>query len=161
MPHNFELLGLIALCLPNAKIIHCRRNPVDTCLSCWTKNFNDAHAYSRSLTELGLYYREYHDLMRHWHETLPIKILDVDYENYTTDLESSARRIIDFVGLDWDTRCLDFHSVERPVRTASLWQVRQPIYRTSVEKWRNYERHLGPLIEALGPLADGWPNQTA
>jgi len=80
MPHNFELLGLIALCLPDAKIIHCRRDPIDTCLSCWTKNFNDAHAYSRSLTELGLYYREYHALMDHWREVLPVKILDVDYE---------------------------------------------------------------------------------
>jgi sulfotransferase family protein len=153
MPHNFELLGLIALCLPNAKIIHCRRDPVDTCLSCWTKNFNDAHSYSRSLEELGFYYREYHELMQYWRETLPIKILDVDYESYTTDLEGSARRILDFVGLEWDPRCLEFHNVERPVRTASLWQVRQPIYRTSVQKWRAYEKHLGPLIAALGPLA--------
>ena len=153
MPHNFELLGLIALCLPNAKIIHCRRDPIDTCLSCWTKNFNDAHSYSRSLEELGFYYREYHELMQYWRETLPIKILDVDYESYTTDLEGSARRILDFVGLEWDPRCLEFHNVERPVRTASLWQVRQPIYRTSVQKWRTYEKHLGPLIAALGPLA--------
>ena len=160
MPHNFELLGLIALCLPGAKIIHCRRDPVDTCLSCWTKNFNDAHAYSRSLTELGLYYREYHALMEHWQEVLPTKLMNVDYESYTTDLEESARKIVDFIGLRWDPRCLEFHSVERPVRTASLWQVRQPIYRTSVQKWRKYQEHLGPLLDALGPLASGWKKQT-
>jgi tetratricopeptide (TPR) repeat protein len=153
MPHNFELLGLIAMCLPNAKIIHCRRDPADTCLSCWTKNFNDAHGYNRSLTDIGRYYQGYHDLMAHWRETLPMPILDVDYENYTTDLEGTARRLIDFVGLEWDPRCLEFYSVERAVRTASQWQVRQPIYKTSVQKWRSYMPELQPLLDALGPLA--------
>mgnify|MGYP001550257150 CR=1 FL=1 len=154
MPHNFELLGMIALILPNAKIIHCRRNPLDTCLSCWTKNFNDAHGYNRSLTDLGRYYRGYHDLMEHWRQTLPIEILDIDYENLTSDTETVARKIINFTGLDWDPRCLDFHKVERPVRTASAWQVRQTIYQTSVGRWRNYMPHLQPLIEALGPLGE-------
>ena len=153
MPHNFELLGLIALVLPQAKIIHCRRNPMDTCLSCWTKNFNDAHGYNRSLEDLGRYYRGYFDLMDHWRKTLPIPILDVDYEAYTTDFESTARKIIDFVGLEWNDRCLHFYNVERPVRTASAWQVRQPIYQTSVERWRNYMPHLQPLLDVLGPLA--------
>lgn len=152
MPHNFELLGLIALTLPNAKIIHCRRNPLDTCLSCWTKNFNDAHAYNRSLTDLGRYYRSYADLMDHWREVLPIPILDIDYETYTDDLEGTARRIIEFVGLEWDPRCLDFYKVDRSVRTASQWQVRQPIYKSSVDRWQNYMPHLQPLIDALGPL---------
>jgi len=153
MPHNFELLGLIALTLPNAKIIHCRRNPMDTCLSCWTKNFNDAHGYNRSLEDLGRYYRGYTDLMDHWRKVLPIPILDVDYETYTTDLESTARRIVEFAGLEWDPRCLNFYEFERPVRTASQWQVRQPIYQTSVERWRNYMPHLQPLIDVLGPIA--------
>ncbi len=153
MPHNFELLGLIALALPNAKIVHCRRNPLDTCLSCWTKNFNDAHAYNRSLTDLGRYYRGYADLMDHWREVLPIPILDIDYENYTDDLEGMARRLVDFVGLDWDPACLDFHKVDRSVRTASQWQVRQPIYKSSVDRWQNYMPDLQPLIDALGPLA--------
>ncbi|MEJ1970565.1 MAG: sulfotransferase [Rhizomicrobium sp.] len=154
MPHNFELLGLIALALPNARIIHCRRDPVDTCLSCWTKNFSDAHGYNRSLTDIGRYYRGYHDLMQHWRENLPLPILDVDYENYTTDLEGSARRLVEFVGLDWDARCLEFYNVDRAVRTASQWQVRQPIYQTSVQKWRNYMPELQPLVDALGPLAN-------
>ncbi len=152
MPHNFELLGLIALVLPNAKIIHCRRDPVDTCLSCWTKNFNDAHAYNRSLTDIGRYYQGYHDLMEHWRQNLPIPILDVDYESYTTDLEGTARRLVEFVGLEWDPSCLEFYNLERAVRTASQWQVRQPIYRTSVQKWRNYMPELQPLLDALGPL---------
>jgi tetratricopeptide (TPR) repeat protein len=153
MPHNFELLGLIAITTPGAKIIHCRRNPMDTCLSCWTKNFNDAHGYNRSLEDLGRYYRGYFDLMDHWRKVLPIQILDIDYEAYTTDLESNARKIVDFIGLEWDPRCLNFYAIERPVRTASQWQVRQPIYRSSVERWRNYMPHLQPLLDVLGPIA--------
>lgn len=154
MPHNFELLGLIALALPNAKIIHCRRNPLDTSLSCWTKNFNESHSYNRSLTDLGRYYRGYADMMAHWREVLPIEILDIDYEDYTRDLEGTARKLVSFVGLDWDSRCLEFHKTDRTVRTASQWQVRQPIYTSSVARWRNYVAHLQPLIEALGPLAE-------
>jgi len=146
------LLGLIALALPNAKIIHCRRDPVDTCLSCWTKNFNDAHGYNRSLNDIGKYYQEYHSLMEHWRQNLPIRILDVDYESYTTDLEGSARRIVEFVELDWDPKCLEFYSVDRAVRTASQWQVRQPIYQTSVQKWRKYMPELQPLLDALGSV---------
>jgi tetratricopeptide (TPR) repeat protein len=153
MPHNFQLLGLIALTMPNAKIIHCRRNPMDTCLSCWTKNFNDAHGYNRSLEDLGRYYRGYFDLMDHWRKVLPISILDVDYESYTSDLESTARKIVDFVGLEWNSRCLNFYEIERSVRTASQWQVRQPIYTTSVERWRNYMPHLQPLLDVLRPIA--------
>ncbi|HTO42313.1 MAG TPA: sulfotransferase, partial [Rhizomicrobium sp.] len=149
MPHNFELLGLIALTMPHAKIIHCRRNAMDTCLSCWSKNFNEAHAYNRSLEDLGRYYRSYADLMAHWRKVLPVQILDVDYESTTTDFDSVARRIVDFVGLEWDDACLNFHQVERPVRTASQWQVRQPIYGTSVERWRNYMPHLQPLLDVL------------
>ena len=157
LPHNFELLGLIAFALPDAKIIHCRRNPIDTCLSCWTKNFNDAHGYNRSLSDIGRYYQEYYNLMEHWRENLPIPILDVDYESYTTDLEPTARRLVDFVGLEWDPRCLEFYNIDRAVRTASQWQVRQPIYKTSVQKWRNYMPDLQPLLDALGPLANSAP----
>lgn len=153
MPHNFELLGMIALTLPKARIIHCRRNPMDTCLSCWTKNFNDAHGYNRSLEDLGRYYRGYADLMDHWRKVLPFPILDIDYESYMTDLESTARRIVEFTGLEWNSKCLNFYEVERPVRTASQWQVRQPIYQTSVDRWRNYMPHLQPLLDVLGPLA--------
>jgi tetratricopeptide (TPR) repeat protein len=152
MPHNFELLALAAVTLPGAKIIHCRRNPLDTCVSCWTKNFNDAHSYNRSLTDLGRYYAGYHDLMQHWRDNLPLKILDVDYEDYTRDLEGTARRLVEFIGLEWDPRCLDYYKLDRAVRTASVWQVRQPIYTSSVGRWRNYMPHLQPLIDAMGPL---------
>ena len=152
MPHNFEFLGLIALTLPGAKIIHCRRNPLDTSVSCWTKNFNEAHSYNRSLEDLGRYYVGYHDLMQHWRETLPIQILDVDYEDYTRDLEGTARKLVDFVGLEWDPACLEFYKLDRSVRTASQWQVRQPIYKSSVARWRNYLPMVQPLIDAMGPL---------
>ncbi len=154
MPHNFEMLGLIALSLPGAKVIHCRRNPLDTCVSCWTKNFNDAHSYNRSLTDLGRYYQGYHRLMAHWRKVLPIQILDLDYEDVIADLESTARRIVDFLELPWDLRCLEYYKVDRAVRTVSNWQVRQPIYSSSVERWRSYMPHLQPLIDALGPLAE-------
>jgi tetratricopeptide (TPR) repeat protein len=152
MPHNFEFLGLIALCLPGAKIIHCRRNPLDTCVSCWTKNFNDAHSYNRSLSDLGRYYVDYFGLMEHWRQALPIQILDIDYEDYTTDLEGTARKLVDFVGLEWDPRCLEYYKLDRAVRTASQWQVRQPIYTSSVGRWRNYMPNLQPLIDAMGAL---------
>jgi Flp pilus assembly protein TadD len=152
MPHNFEFLGLISLCLPGAKIIHCRRNPLDTCVSCWTKNFNDAHSYNRSLNDLGRYYAGYHDLMQHWREVLPVQILDIDYEDYTRDLEGTARKLVDFVGLEWDPACLEFYKLDRAVRTASQWQVRQPIYKSSVARWRNYMPFIQPLIDAMGPL---------
>jgi tetratricopeptide (TPR) repeat protein len=152
MPHNFEFLGLIALALPGAKIIHCRRNPLDTCVSCWTKNFNEAHSYNRSLEDLGRYYVGYHDLMQHWRETLPVEILDIDYEDYTHDLEGTAKKLVDFVGLEWDPACLEYYKLDRAVRTASQWQVRQPIYTSSVGRWRNYMPQLQPLIDAMGPL---------
>lgn len=152
MPHNFEFLGLIALCLPGAKIIHCRRNPLDTCVSCWTKNFNDAHSYNRSLQDLGRYYVGYHELMEHWHDVLPVQILDIDYEDYTHDLEGTARKLVDFIGLEWDPACLEYYKLDRSVRTASQWQVRQPIYTSSVGRWQNYMPNLQPLIDAMGPL---------
>jgi len=152
MPHNFEFLGLIALALPGAKIIHCRRNPLDTCVSCWTKNFNDAHSYNRSLSDLGRYYAGYYELMEHWRQVLPMPILDIDYEDYTTDLEGTARKLVDFIGLEWDPRCLEYYKLDRAVRTASQWQVRQPIYTSSVGRWRNYMPNVQPLIDAMGPL---------
>jgi hypothetical protein len=152
MPHNFELLGLVALSLPGAKIIHCRRNPLDTCVSCWTKNFNDAHSYNRSLNDLGRYYAGYYELMEHWRSVLPTPILDVDYEDYIKDLEGTARRLVEFVGLEWDPNCLEYYKLDRAVRTASQWQVRQPIYDSSIGRWRNYMPHIQPLIDAMGPL---------
>lgn len=149
MPHNFEMLGFIAMMFPRAKIIHCRREPMDSCVSIWTQNFNDAHSYARDLYDLGRNYREYLRLMDYWKRALPVPILDVVYEDMVADQEAVSRKIVDFIGLEWDDRCLDFHKVDRPVMTASSWQVRQPIYTGSKERWRNYDKHLDRLREGL------------
>lgn len=147
---NFRQLGLIHLALPNAQIIHTRREPIDTCLSCFQKLFGGDLPYSYDLGELGRYYRAYEALMAHWRAALPSGVmLELDYEDTTADLEGVARRIIAHCGLDWDDRCLDFHTTDRWVHTASAAQVREPVYRSSVGKWRAYEPWLGPLIEAL------------
>jgi len=155
MPHNFRYAGLIHMMLPNAKIIHCVRNPVDTCLSCYQQHFAEGQAWSYDLSELGRYYVAYHRLMEHWRAVLPPgRILDVTYEQVVDDLESQAHRIIDHCGLDWDEACLSFHKNKRAVRTASQQQVREPIYNKSVGRWQPYEKHLGPLLEALAPILD-------
>jgi hypothetical protein len=147
---SFRFAGLINLALPNAKFIHARRNPADTCLSCFTKLFTDDLPYTYDLTELGRYYRGHEELMAHWRSVLPEGVmLEVRYEDVVADFETQARRILDHCGLDWNPACLDFHLTQRPVRTASVTQVRQPIYASSVGRWRAYERHLGPLNEAL------------
>jgi tetratricopeptide (TPR) repeat protein len=153
LPHNFELLGLIALLLPDARVVHLRRNAVDTCLSCYQTRLNDVHGYSRDLATLGLYYREYARLMAHWRKVLPLKFLDLDYEKLTQDFEAETRRLIAFLDLPWDPACLSFHEATAAVRTFSRNQVRNPIYQTSVGRWRCYEKELQPLIAALGDLA--------
>ncbi|MDF2763836.1 MAG: hypothetical protein K0S81_830 [Rhodospirillales bacterium] len=150
MPHNFELLGVIALLLPNARVIHCRRDPRDTCVSCYMHQFQDRHAYNRDLRALGLYYRQYVRLMAHWRAALPNPPLEIRYEELIADLEAHTRRILEYCGLPWDDRCLAFHETRRSVVTPSTWQVRQPLYTGSVGRWRRYEKHLGPLLEALG-----------
>jgi tetratricopeptide (TPR) repeat protein len=150
MPGNFRFAGLIHLVLPNARMIHARRDPIDTCLSCFSKLFGGNHPYCYDLAELGRYYRTYEALMAHWRKVLPPDVmLEVQYEEVTADPECQARRIVVHCGLEWEDACLLFHKNERPVRTASAVQVRQPIYRTSVGRWRPYEHLLGPLIEAL------------
>ncbi len=149
-PHNYELLWLIALLFPNAHIIHCRRNAMDTCLSMYMQNFNVSHGYNRDLATLGHYYRAYEELMAHWRDVLPLAIHDCTYEATVSDLETSARGLISFIGLDWDPACLDYHRQDGQVRTPSQWQVRQPVYRSSVEAWRRYDSHLRPLKKVLG-----------
>ena len=154
MPSNFFYLGLIRLAMPKAKVIHVNRNPVDTCLSCHSKLFSGEVNYTYDLSELGRYYRAYHGLMQHWRTVLPTgSILDVQYEDVVSDIETQAKRILDYCGLSWDARVLDFHLNERPIKTASTAQVRQPIYSSSMGRWRNYEKHLGPLLGELGDLA--------
>jgi len=151
MPANFRLAGLIRLALPNARIVHCRRDPVDTCLSCYAMKFSRGQPFAYDLRDLALYYRAYHALMAHWRACLPAdRFTEVRYEEVVDDLEGQARRLIAFCGLAWDDACLSFHKARRQVRTASVNQVRQPLYRTSVARWKAYERHLGPLLDALG-----------
>jgi tetratricopeptide (TPR) repeat protein len=151
MPSNFLFAGLIHLSLPNAPIIHTVRDPVDTCLSCFSKLFTGELNYTYDLAELGCYYRQYQLLMTHWKRVLPAgRILDVCYEELVEDVEGQARRIVAHCGLDWDTRCLSFQDNDRPVRTASATQVRQPVYQSSVGRWRPYRTFLAPLLQELG-----------
>jgi tetratricopeptide (TPR) repeat protein len=154
MPHNFMQLGFIALLFPKARIVHCRRDPMDNCVSIYTHRFNAAHGYSTDMKILGLYYREYRRLMDHWRKALPLKMFELQYEEMIADQEAMSRKLIDFAGLEWDDACLSFHETERTVRTLSRWQVRQPIYTTSVKRWKKYEEFLGPLKEGLGDLVD-------
>lgn len=155
MPENFKFLGLIHLVFPNAKIIHCRRDPIDTCISCFMQNFASGQFFSYDLAELGKYYRDYAALMDHWEKVLPGRFLTVQYEDTVADLESQARRLLDHCGLPWEDQVLEFHKTDRPVWTASAGQVHKPIYTSSVARWQRYEKHLGPLVEALGPLVKG------
>jgi tetratricopeptide (TPR) repeat protein len=152
MPANYILAGLIHLTLPNATIIHTIRDPADTCVSCFSKLFTEDQNHTYDLTELGRYHRHYRALMAHWHGVLPPgRILDVRYEDIVADLEGMARRIIAHCGLNWSPCCLEFHRTERPVRTASAVQVRQPLYSTAVGRWRAYEPFIGPLLAELNP----------
>ncbi len=150
MPHNFICLGLIAQMLPGARIIHCRRDPIDTCLSIYFQHFNTHHPYASDLAALGPYYRQYEQLMAHWRETLPLPMLEIQYEDLVADQDGWSRKLIDFVGLPWDDACLSFFDAKRTVNTPSYDQVRRPIYTQSVKRWKHYEKHLGPLIEVLG-----------
>jgi len=150
-PFNFIYIGLIHLALPNARFIHSRRTPVETCLSNFTRLFHDV-PFSYDLGELGRYYRAYDTLMQHWQQVLPEGVMiDVQYEDLVTDLEPNVRRMLNHCGLEWDTRCLSFHDTKRQVITASATQVRQPLFRTSLERWRPEPQVLQPLLDGLGP----------
>jgi tetratricopeptide (TPR) repeat protein len=153
MPHNFELLAFISLILPNARIVHCRRDAMDNCVSCFTHNFSEAHGYNADLAKLGEYYRQCDRLMRHWRQVIPLRLHDMPYEETVADLENRTRGLIRFLDLEWDQACLRFHETERTVKTPSRWQVRQPIYTTSVKRWKLYGKALDPLRDALGSLA--------
>ncbi len=154
MPHNFKSLWLIALMFPNARVIHCRRDPRDTCVSIFTQVFRSGHAYKNDLRTLGLYYRQYERLMAHWAQALPTPPLDVRYEDLIADQEGVSRRLLAHCGLDWDERCLEFHRQDRSVLTASSLQVKRKVYGSSVGRWKRYGAQLEPLLEALGPIED-------
>ncbi|MDE1985043.1 MAG: sulfotransferase [Alphaproteobacteria bacterium] len=150
LPANFRLVGLIHLALPKARIIHVRRDPMDTCFSCYAKLFANSLEYTCDLGELGRYYRGYDALMAHWRRVLPAgAMLEVQYEDLVSDFEAQARRIVEYCGLEWDERCLRFHDSERPIYTFSAEQVRQPLFQSSVGRWRSYAEWLAPLREAL------------
>jgi tetratricopeptide (TPR) repeat protein len=152
MPNNFPSVGLIQLILPNAKIINARRHPLDSCMGSFKQLFFKGQAFTYDLVEIGEYYLEYQRVMDHWHELLPGRILDVQYEEMVMDQENQTRRLIDFCGLPWDEGCLRFYETDRAVNTASSEQVRQPIYSKSLNSWRRFEQELQPLIEVLEPL---------
>ena len=149
LPYNFLHLGLIQILFPNARVIHARRDPMDSCLSCYFLAFIGTHPHAYDLEDLGVYYREYERLMTHWHDVLSLPILDVQYEEAVEDIEATCRRMIEFCELDWDDRVLDFHQSDRVVRSASYDQVRRPVYRSSVGRWKPYEAWLDPLRQGL------------
>jgi tetratricopeptide (TPR) repeat protein len=151
MPNNFLHIGLIKLILPNAKVIDARRHPMACCFSGFKQLFAEGQEFTYGLAEVGDYYKHYVDMMDHWDEVLPGFVLRVQHEDVVEDLESQVHRILQFCGLPFEQSCLEFYKTERNVRTPSSEQVRKPIYKTGLEQWRNFETHLNPLIEALGP----------
>jgi hypothetical protein len=145
-PVNSDFLGLIYSVFPNARVIYMQRDPIDTCLSCYFQQFLTGLNFTFDLSDLVHYYREHQRIMAHWRAVLPSGfILDVPYEDLVADPETWSRKMLDFVGLEWEPRVLDFHTTQRVVTTASAWQVRQKVYKSSVARWRNYENFIGPL----------------
>ena len=145
-PVNSDFLGLIYSVFPNARVIYLQRDPIDTCLSCYFQQFLTGLNFTLDLSDLAHYYREHQRIITHWRAVLPPGfILDVPYEELVADQETWSRKMLDFVGLEWDPRCLEFHTNKRQVTTASAWQVRQKVYKSSVARWRNYEKFIGPL----------------
>ena len=159
-PLNFQLLWLVRLAFPDARIIHCRRNPIDTGLSVYFSYFWPHQTYAFEKSDIVFFYRQYERLMAHWRSILPPeRFTEVDYETLVAEPESESRRLIDFLGLPWDDACLAPEQNQRTVKTASVWQARQPIYKTSVERWRHYEPWLGELRELLSET-NGPPSPT-
>ncbi len=153
MPYNFLYVGLIHLMMPSARIIHCRRNALDVCTSIFNQNFTTGNEYAFDLSSIGAYYKNYESVMAHWEKVLPGKVISIDYEALIDDPDRISQQIITAAGLPWHQDCANFQNAETSVRTASRWQVRQPVYKTSQNRWKRYERHLGPLFTALGRTA--------
>ena len=152
LPNNFSHVGLIHLILPNARVINARRHPFDSCLGAYKQLFGKGQHFTYDMAELADYYRKYHETMQHWHRVLPGKVLDVHYEETVTDLETQVRRILAHCGLPFEEACVRFYRTDRPVKTASSEQVRQPIYTRALGYWRHYERHLDPWKEQLADI---------
>ena len=149
MPDNFLLLGLIATLFPGSHVIHCRRDPLDTCLSCYMNYFAGGQVFSHDLTHLGAYYRDYERQMTHWREVLNFPVIEVRYENLVKDAANETRKLLAHLGLPWEDACLNFHRNRRPVLTPSCDQVRRPMYSSSVGRWKRYAKQLAPLMSAL------------
>jgi len=149
MPSNFLFIGMIRLMFPGAKIIHCKRDPADTCLSCFKNYFPNGQEFSYDLSELGKYYTFYQQLMNHWHATLPGYIYDLNYEDLIIDQENQTQRLLHFCELPWDDACLSFHNSSRAIRTVSIEQARKPIYKSSIQGWKRYKNQLAPLLKEL------------
>lgn len=156
MPNNFAAIGLIHLMLPHAKIIDARRHPLDSCFGSFKQHFARGQTFSYDLMEIGEFYLEYRRMMQHWQQVLPGRVLEVRYEDMVANQEAQTRRLLDYCGLPWEDACLRFYETERAVRTASSEQVRQPIYATSVNHWRNFREQLEPLTEVLGDALSRW-----
>lgn len=161
MPGNCNFVGLINAILPNAKIIHSRRHPVETCLSCYRIHFAEGHQWTYNLRELGRHYKRYWNLMNYWREEFPGVMYEVRYEDNVADVEGQAQKLIDYLGLEWNESCLKFYNIDRPVKTASVTQVRKPIYTTSTNRWRKYEKYLEPLLEELGDIVPEYESEIA
>ena len=154
MPHNFILLGLIALLFPNARIIHCKRHPLDTCLSIFSNPFSEVHGYANRLEDLGKHYFAYMDLMNHWKQVLPLKIFEIQYEDLINDQETKSKQLIDFCDLEWEEKCFSFYKTDRSIATMSSDQASKPIYSSSIGRWKHYEKQLAPLIKLLEQTND-------
>jgi tetratricopeptide (TPR) repeat protein len=153
---NFMHLGLISLMFPKARVVHCMRDPRDTCLSIFFKNFDESHHYANRLDSLGTYYAHYRKVMRHWESLRILPIFNIQYEDMVQNQEARSRELIEFLGLKWNDQALKFYETKRSVATASYDQVRQKMYTQSMQRWKNYEKHLDPLIKALEPVSDSF-----
>jgi hypothetical protein len=149
LPVNFLYLGLIATLLPSARIVQCRRDPLDVGLSCFVELFETGYDYTTDLENFGHYFVQQERLMAHWRAVLPMPIHELRYEELVDQPEAATRALLAHCGLDWDADCLDFQKTQRTVRTPSRWQVRQPMYRSSIGRWRNYQAHMAPLVRVL------------
>ena len=149
MPSNFWHLGLINILFPEAKIIHCTRDPIDTCLSIYFQDFSESHQYANNLELIAHYYQQYELFMAHIKSLLSVPMLEVSYEELVTDQEAMTRKLISYVGLDWDEHCLSFDKTKRYVATPSYDQVRKKMYTSSVKRWAHYEKHIQALIDTI------------
>lgn len=158
LPNNFVHVGFLELALPNARVINAKRHPLDSCLGGFKQLFARGQPFTYDQFEIAEFYIEYQRIMDHWHEVLPGRVLDVQYEDVVDDLETQVRRILEYCDLPWNDACLRYYENERAVKTASSEQVRKPIYSSAKHRWRHYEKHLGPMIEVLEPILQSLPD---